>query len=95
MRQSCRGTFIGTPSDDLRVLVAIDAEGYCQIHVEVRTVPKACPTDPLANMLSKPGQQPLALCTVGAGHSRPVPPGNGQSKVCSSSCGLLHQMSGG
>ena len=95
MRQSCRGTFIGTPSDDLGVLVAIDAEGYCRIHVDVRTVPKARPTDPLANMLSKPGQQPLALGIVGARHSRLVSSGNRQSEVCSSSCGLLHQMSGG
>ena len=49
MRQPCRGTFNGAPSDDLGVLVATDIEGYRRICTEVCVVPKARLVDPSAN----------------------------------------------
>ena len=56
---------------------------------------KSTPLDPSAGETSESNQQPLALCTMGAGYSRPIPPSNWQSKVCFSGCGLLHQMGRG
>jgi len=74
----------------LGVLVAMNAKGCYQICTEVRTVPKACPVDPSTGGKFESCQQPLALCTVGAGHHRSVSLGNGQLQVCFSSRGLLH-----